>query len=213
MTEFAKLLAEVEATEAMVKAMPAPTDEDQRVAAAAKEGGAGADGAEPEAGGGDPEDEEDPEMMGKSFSVVMPDGQKVDAYDGTAMMKSFGVKVQAIGTILEKSVGLTQELIAKINERNDVIAGQGALIKALEAKVNAFGTQGRGRQGVVSVHEKLPPVAAQPTTRVTIGDLMVKADTLFKKGGLSSLEYTMVGTALNSGRSVSDELLQKLTNA
>jgi hypothetical protein len=210
MTEFAKLLEELNTSENLIKAMPAPTDEDAKVKAAAAEGGAGTDAPEPEPGAGDPAEEEDPEMMGKSFTVMI-DGKPVEVFDGSELVKSLVTKYEGLTGIVERVIGMNTSLVERVKHGDEMIAGQGALIKSLQGQVAAFGNTGTGRKAVLNLVDKTPAPAAAAETP-SYESVMAKAESLHGQGVFTGVDVSRTANYLRKGQPLPADLAQALAH-
>jgi len=212
MSDFEKLMGELqtlttEQTE-LAKALPADNGEDEKkIQAAAEEGGAGeggdgkgekpADGAD---GDGDP--------MAKSFELTLDDGTKVQAFDGSEMLKSLSERVEGLDSNLAKALGQTVELIK----------GQGELIKSLTERVAKLSGEGRGRKAVLSVVEKPAATANTDTMAKSIGAadgvtpevFFAKALNAQKEGRISGIDIAMAETCLNKGQAIPPSIVARV---
>jgi hypothetical protein len=198
MSNFDELKAALNATDDMVKALPAETDEDVRVKAAAAEGGAKTEVEEPAK-----TEVEEPDDMAKSFEVTLADGTKVQAMDGTEMMKALGGKIDALTGALTQSVGLTQTLIERIKHDEGLIAGYGSMVKSLQDEVKAIGNTGRGRVGAITVAEKLVVGAGGGAAKAPTGhEIMAKAMDLQSTGKIDARGVALIESSVNMGRGI-----------
>lgn len=209
MSKFDELLNELET---LAKAQPAEGDE--KIVAAAAEGGGqgegddeieGQDGAAAAGGqgGAAPADtpKDDGEPMGKSFRVTMPDGTEAEAVDGTAMLKALQNRIDTEGQTMAKSMEAAVSLLKAQAERIDVLT---------KAVANLAGT-GRGRKAVVSVADKPATTLAksEPTQGLSPEQFMVKALDAQKAGRLSGLEVATAEASLNRGQPVPADIIAK----
>jgi hypothetical protein len=216
-------------------------------------GNQGADGVDNAAGandegGGNPEDEDEDEEgagnkgekpLAKSFSLQLEDGTEVEAFDGTALIKSFTEQLAAAGERLQtvelhaqshseqvmKALGTAADLLAgqahAIKTANATIAAQGkaleetgALVKSLQERVETLANAGRGRASTVSMNEK---PAADGALVKSMGEPMSKQEILAKSlaamqtGKISGLEASGIETRVNLGLPVDPVLLAKIS--
>lgn len=208
MSQYEKLLEELET---MAKAMPGDdAADDEKIAAAAAEGNPDADGdgendvtgehAEP-----DGDEGEDGETMGKSFSLKLEDGTELDAIDGTELVKSLMGRVEKNEEAVMKSLGLAIDLLGK----------QGDMIKSLQAEVKKLAGEGRGRKAVVSVSEK--PAAGTTMAKsqgadegMSANEFMAKALSAQAAGRLTGLDVARAESALNKGLPVPQDVVNRV---
>lgn len=195
---FAELMAELAEVQALKKSM------------SSDDGDGAGDGA------GTGEDGKNPVFLGKSMTVTDENGNKVEAVDGTELVKSLIGRIDT----MEAEGAASQEDLAKslvmIKEalltQTDVIKSQGELIKSLQGQVATLQSGGRGRQSVVSIVEK-PETAlikSQGRDGVTRQEFMAKALDAQKQGRLTSLEVTTAETSLNKGVPIPDHIVRKV---
>jgi hypothetical protein len=208
MSAFDELLAELKAEESlMAKAQTLADDtegddDDENIAAMA-------DGDEDDDGIDDGEDEDtdldDEEPLGKSFGVTLPTGQKVEAYDGTALVKSLFAQQQATE---EK----TQELFGSVVSMLKAMRVQHAQeIKALRKSLEAIGEQGRGRKSKVTIHEPPRSAATAETNPAEIAStIMSKANSAFSANKITGRELNTIDVSLRKGIAPSQDLLNKI---
>ena len=189
---LANLLAEMTAhqEEELAKAAPLPDDpdgdeDDEAIQAAAEN--ANADNADQELGGEDEDGEQETEAgaaddkppMTKSFSFQMEDGEQVEAFDATELIKSMGADMAA----------LRDESVNVMTQAFTMIKSQAAEIARLKTQVSALGSTGRGRKTVVTVTEK-----------VAVGTL-AKSSNVEAPSGFSRDEFfAKAATAQRAGR-------------
>lgn len=225
MNDFDELLAELAP---LAKAMEAPEGDD-KVAAAAKEGGAQmpeADDEEAEEGkpGGKPDDKRegkadevgDDEFMGKSFPVTMADGSVQEAYDGTEMMKAMSVRLtdvtahaDELGAELDGTRGELTKALAASAGLLGIVKQQGALLKSLQADVARFGGGGAGRKASLTLHAKEAGPAA-PAAPPTGPSIMTKAMSAYDAGKLTGGDIARLESHLGRGNPVPDDIAERL---
>lgn len=191
--DFSALLDELDT---MSKAMTADGDKgDKKIKKAAKDGAAAGDGEvegedEDEVEG---EGEGDGEAFGKAFEVTLRDGTKVQAFDGTEMMKALHSENVALKGANDALNGSVTQLGAGLTQAVALIKGQGEMIKSLQETVGKLGGQGTGRRAIVNVHEKTAVGGgAGGDNKPTARDVMQKAQTLFSEGKMSGGDYARI---------------------
>lgn len=208
---FDKLLSELQALGAeqdtMSKALPADEGkDDEKIQAAAVDGGdEGAAAAEAGADGdGDGDDDADgDEPMGKSLgTVTLPNGEQVEATDGTELVKALMARVETtegqMQKALEGAIGL--------------IKGQHTLIKSLTEQVSKLANAGRGRKAVVTVNEKTTAAGSLSKSEpgMTGQEFMLKANSAFSAGKISGKELTVIDVCLRQSQPVDPTLISKV---
>lgn len=212
---FDKLLSDLaQATtdqETLAKALP--TDDgkdDQAIQAAAGEGGEGGDkgGEDAAVEGGDKDGKGE---MAKSFEVVLPNGEKAEAIDGTAMVKALNERMDTSeGQVLKALEGATT-----------LLKGQAEMIKSLSATVakqgemlKAIGGEGRGRKATLVLNEK---TGADGKTGVdgkgdgmTGDELMSKAMSAQRAGAIQAKDVSMLENYLNRGTTPPEQLVARI---
>jgi hypothetical protein len=217
---FQTLLAELDELNVLAKSDPVDAGgdkDDKTIAAAADEGagdkvagegdadaGAAGEGAE----GGEGEGEGD-ESLGKSFQFELANGEKVDAIDGTELIKSLTAQVGALTGRLDES---ESTLLTVLTTATDLIKSQGAAINDLNTKVAELGNSGRGRKAIVAVIAK--PEAdlakAEEPQGLTRNEFMLKAEAAFERGAMRGLDISMIETSFNKGLPVPENIRNRV---
>lgn len=213
MSKFDELLGELQT---LAKAQPAEDGDEKIVAAAAEGGGQGGsdeddddDVAAATAAGAAGADNgmaaDDGKPMAKAFEVTLADGTKVQAQDGTALVKALQERVDATETVMAKALETAVGLIK----------AQGDRIEALQGKVKALGNEGKGRKAVVSVVEK-PAVGGMAKSEqdgMKPEEFMAKALDAQKLGRLTGLQVSIAEANLNRGQPVPAEIIASVLKA
>ncbi len=212
MSAYAELLKELQGEhEALAKSVPAEGDGDDKIAAAAAEGGDGQggepDGDEGKAGVSDGDGDEGKAPMAKSFKVTTADGEEVDAVDATELIKSLSDKVETLGGKLTETEGA---LAKALTDTLELVKGQTKLIKSLTDRVGELASAGRGRKAVVSVQE--PMAKSQPAEPEGIkpGELLSKVLEAQKAGRIMARDVSAVETYLNRNAEVPAHLVKAI---
>lgn len=216
MSQYEKLLEELET---MAKAMPGDdAADDDKIAAAAANANPDADGdgendvtgddLNPEGLGDEGEGEgdgDDEETMGKSFALKLEDGTELEAIDGTELVKSLMARVESNEGTVMKALGTAVDLLGK----------QGNMIKSLQDEVKKLAGEGRGRKTVVSVSEK--PVAGATMAKsqgaadgLSANEFMAKALAAQASGRLTGLDVARAESALNKGLPVPQDVVNRV---
>lgn len=210
---FEKLMSELQSLESeqdnMLKALPAGEGEDERIQAAAEEGGM-LDEADPDLEReAEDEDEEEEEFLGKSLGLItLEDGSQVEGYDGTELVKSLMDQVDKLGSKQTKS---ERQMASALEKCVNLIRSQGDLIKSMQDRLERIGGEPRGRKSVVSVVEKPGTTMAKSEENgMDPKDFMLKAHSAFEAGKISGHELTTLDVALRMGAKVDTEIIQKV---
>jgi hypothetical protein len=162
------------------------------------------DGDEADGAGGEDDDDSDAdETFGKAFQVTLADGSRVEAYDGTALLKALHTRVAAA----EATRGQT---LAAMRAMRQALDRQSELIKSLAGQVKAIGRQGRGRKSVLDVHER-PGAVAEPGK--TPREILAKALAAQKAGRITGEDVAVAEGYVNSGREIPATLKQRIEAA
>lgn len=216
MSQYEKLLEELET---MAKAMPGDEGaDDDKIQAAAAAANPDADGdgendvtgddLNPEGLGDEGEGEgdgDDEETMGKSFALKLEDGTELEAIDGTELVKSLMARVESNEGTVMKALSTAVDLLGK----------QGNMIKSLQDEVKKLAGEGRGRKTVVSVSEK--PVAGATMAKsqgaadgLSANEFMAKALAAQASGRLTGLDVARAESALNKGLPVPQDVVNRV---
>lgn len=212
MSQFDKLMQELGTLqsdqEAMTKSLPADDGKDEeKIQAAAAEGGLG-DGGNADDKGGKPDGDADDKPMAKSFEVVLEDGSKVEAVDGTELVKS----------LTERLDGQESTMAKALDSMVGLIKGQNEMIKSLSDQVKKLSGEGRGRKAVVSITEKPTATAHTDTMAKSIGagdgvtadQFFAKALSAQKEGRISGGEIALAETLLNKGQEIPPSIVARV---
>ncbi len=204
MSEFDKLAQDLEL---LAKSQDEGKETDEKIANAA-----GVDEDEDKDGDGDTDGDTDgdaegeDEVLGKSYSMER-DGEKVRAYDATALIKSMTARMDGIESTdaenrehLGKSLGLIA----------DMLKSQTAEIASLKKSVSDLSGEGRGRKTVLTISEKTSTLAKSEDPQPTSGDLMAKCLTAQKAGSITALDVARANVAVENGLTVPGDILARL---
>lgn len=212
MSQFEKLMQELGTIqtdqETMTKALPAEDGKDEeKIQAAAADGGLGDGDADDEGGKGDGDaDDKGGKPMAKSFSFTLEDGTVVEAEDGTELVKSLHERV-------EKTEG---SMVKALETAVGLIKGQGELIKSLTARVEKLSGEGRGRKAVVSIAAK-PESTTETMAKslapegMTTEQFFAKAMDAQKAGRITATDISVAETYLNRGQPIPAHLVARVT--
>jgi len=192
--------AQAETDVVLAKALPAEADDkegDEKIAdSAATDGDSGKEAD------GDKDDGE--EAFGKSFGVTLEDGTKVDAYDGTAMMKSLFAEGEKTKAVIGAAFDLVKSLQSTVAKQTD-------MIKSLQVDVQRLGKTGAGRKAVLNINDKPAGTGtAEPKPGISSGELMTKCFAAQKAGRITSADISRVEAYLNRGLAPPDEVLARI---
>lgn len=183
-------------------------DTDANIEEAAEEAGAGGEGNQDQADA-DPDDEEG-ETFGKSFEVVLADGTRAQALDGTAMMKALHTENVALRAQQSELGQVVRSMGLLIKSMHGQQADSNKLIKSLSAQVSKLGNSGAGRKAVLHVQEKGNATPAAPAAP-NQNDIMAKAQSLLAQGKLTGGDVNRVFTHTSRGLGVPSEFAPLFT--
>lgn len=191
-------------------------DDEKKIAEAAEGGG----DAAAELPGGDVEDPDEdeaeesaePEKKGKPFGksfMAQIDGEEVEAFDATELIKSLSDQVEEInGQRASENASLTKAL----NTTHEILKSQGEEIAMLKSQINTLSNAGRGRKTVVSIAEKQTstPLAKSQSEGVSSGEFMAKCLAAQKSGRISAFDVGRANIALESGLAVPPDVVARM---
>ena len=208
MSKFDELLGELET---LAKAQPAGGDD--KIVAAAAEGGGQGEGemseeerAAAEAAAAEAAAAGEGGKMAKSFEVTLADGTKVQAQDGTELVKALQERLETNETVMAKALETAVALIKSQGER----------IEALSGKLAAIGGEGKGRKAVLTVVEKPAgtPMAKSTTEEgMKPEEFMAKALDAQKLGRITGIEVATAEAYLNRGQPVPANIIASVLKA
>jgi len=145
--------------------------------------------------------------FGKSFEFVDEKGEKHEAVDATALVKS----------LLERADRADDTLAKALTAMNGVVAKQGELIKSLTDQVKALSSQGRGRKAVVSIVEK-PDAGTLAKSQaseegMSTEQFFAKANAAFDAEKISGKDLNVISVCLRSNHPIEPALIQKVMSA
>lgn len=140
--------------------------------------------------------EAEPQAVAKSFT----DAAAAADATASALAKSLGVALDKAASA-EAALKAADARVAALEA---ALVEQGDVVKSLQAAVEKIGTQGVGRQSVVTLHER-PSTVAKAAPEQTIGDIFAKAIELNRAGKLSSMDVARINASANSGRGLPAE--------
>lgn len=211
MSQFEKLMGELgelaTSQEQLAKALPADDGkDDEKIQAAAEEGGTGEGGGE--GGDADAGKEGDDKPMAKSFTITLDDGTKVEAQDGAELVKALGERLDATEDNMVKALGGAMNLIKS----------QGDMIKSLGDQIKKLSGEGRGRRTVVSIAEKPAPQAEQMAKSLQVEGMthdqfFAKAFEAQKAGRINGTDIAIAESSLNRGAAIPEHIVRRVTAA
>lgn len=179
-------------------------------AAAGADDGAGAGAGE----GGEGEGEGDDFAKsfggdGNEFEFELADGSKVKAFNGEAMLKSFGEKMQTITAGAQE--GLSAAL-AVINKQNEVIEKQGLMLKSLQADVTRLANSGSGRKSITSLPNQSAetPLAKSLQGDASPAEMLAKCLSAQAAGKISAFDSSRANIAVEMGLPIPAEIVARL---
>lgn len=203
MSQYQKLLEELSGM-TMAKALPADDGNgDQKIQAAAEGGGDGDANVKKDGEG------EGDQPMAKSFEVTLADGTKVEAEDGTALVKSLVARIDTnesdTAKVMEVTVGL-------LKSANAAIAEQGTLIKSLQDKVAALSNEGKGRKTILSVIDKTGPteMTKSEPTGMQPTEFLAKSEAAWSANRITGQEFNTIDVSLRTGQPIDQGLIARV---
>lgn len=206
-TPFANLLGELETLQ---KSMSLDDDDkgegdegDQKIVDAA------------DANGDGKKDGDDDKSMTKSLTVTLADGTKMEAEDGTELVKSLIARIDASDEratetegVMAKALGVAVDLI---KSQAVQLAETNKLVKSLQTKVGELSNEGRGRKTTVSVHEpKSTTMTKSEPEGIDGKEFMAKAMDKMSAGKLSGLDISTAEACLNRGQPVPEHIVARV---
>lgn len=182
MTDYEKLQSELDSI--LAKAQPVEGDDDKMIAAAA-----GDEQGHEE----DEEGEEGEKDILKSFAVTLENGERVEAYDATAMLKAMH------GQASRQADTITQ-LQRRLAGADAVIQKMPTLLKAMQEQLAAQGEMLKALRGEPAGRRTVTQAAAPPApTKMARGELMAKALGAQRAGRLSMGDVAVIEARVNAG--------------
>lgn len=189
-SEFEKLIGEIGDIH---KALPTDGDtkaDDEKIEAAAGDADGDVDGDADGAGDG-----KDGEVT-KSFEVTLANGEKAEAFDATAILKSLSDRVETTES----------GFVTAMRQMLDVV-------KSLQGQVTKLSSAGKGRKAVLTVHEKTTTagdVNKSEDNTMSADEFMGKALVAQKEGRVSGTEIAIAEANLNRGQQVPVQIVKKV---
>lgn len=218
---FEKLLKDIQTLDAeqetMTKALPAGDGKDDtNIQAAAEEGGdmeGKEDGDEDGEGSDGANGDEQP--LGKSLgTVTLENGEKVDAVDGTEMMKSLMADMALLKTA---NVTRDEQVMKALEGAVGLVKSQATMLKSLQAQVAKLGGEGRGRKTVVSIAEKRAVTGSNEgggqEQGMTADTFMAKSHEAWSAGRITGKDLTVIDVSLRQNIAIDQGLLSKVMMA
>lgn len=214
MSKFQELVGELEGeVNALAKALPADDgDGDEKIAAAAAEGGSQGGHVEPDGDEPKKEGEGDDAPMAKSFEVTLADGSKASALDATDLIKSMQTEIQGLGAKLAEQDTLAKSMESLVG----LVKTQNTMIKSLSDRVQSLAGEGRGRKSIVTIQEKPAAgteLAKSEPTGVKPEEFMAKAMAAYDGGKLTGVQLTAIDVSLRNGAPIDPALIRTVIGA
>lgn len=190
-TEYDKLVSELD--DILAKAQPVEDGDDEKIAAAAGED-------ENDKNDGD-HDEDD---ILKSFAVTLENGETVEAYDATALLKAMhsqarrqGETIAQLETRLAGADAVIQKVPTLLKAMQEQLATQADMLKALRE-------QPGGRKAVTQA-------SGATADKMSRGDVMAKALGAQRAGRLSMGDVAAIEARINNGLELAPHHLTALS--
>lgn len=225
---FASLLGDLQALQSgreqeLAKSLTADgVDDDKKVAAAALEGGAtlpeGGDAVPPGDAGVPPGTPATPGAPGASeeeegeFSKSFFDGNgnPVELFDATEMLKSLGARLEATESGASQALGVAVDLL---KSQDAVLRTQGQMLKSLNTRLDQLAAQGRGRVATVSVNDRPAPTVlakSEAPAGVSPQEFLAKALDAQVQGRLSGRDVSIAEGYLLKGMAVPADIVNRV---
>lgn len=206
MSAYQTLLEELAAEERVLAKAMRGDDDDANIAALAD--GDQDDDKVPDADDdetGYDDDEDAP--MAKSLTLTLPNGQRVEAYDGTALVKSLQAEVAQLqrdnGEVMAQMGSLIKSLVGTVKEQRQEI-------KTLAKSLHQLSAQGTGRRAKLTIHDRGTEPSGEPDPADVRDQVMAKAMSAFDAGKITGLELNTVDVALRRGQVPDHSILAKI---
>lgn len=185
MSNYAKLLAELQASDAeLTKALP-PAQPATVVTKVDRPDG------DADAGAMD-------ELLQKAITVTTADGEQCAAFDVEVFLKAFNDQFSALRSestdAIEASLNLAKSMQGQLKAAAD-------MIKSLTERVEALGDRGTGRRSTLNVHEKQVVGAGDDAAdeNVSPNEFLQKAESAMTAGRISSADLRSIEARLLRG--------------
>lgn len=215
MSDFEKVLNELNELNLLAKSKAPDADDekdDERIKAAA-DGDADDDGEPDSDDYGDDfdDDHEEPDgdekPMKKSLKAWLEDGSEIEAFDGTAMMKSLQDSFDAYRNDTQAQLQQAAQAVAASTE---LLKSLHSEMREMRAQLAELGGQGRGRKSTLNVHEK-PAMVPETQAAPTKSEVMAKAMSSLNAGRITGFDVARIEGYINGGRSIPADLLAKIS--
>jgi hypothetical protein len=198
---FETLLGELDI---LTKALPAAdVADDKKIQAAADGNGDADDENKDDQDGGAP--------MTKSLTVTLPNGETIEAEDGTELVKSLMDQVGKQEDMMVKAMG---GVVSLVKHQGEQLKAQGDLIKSLQDTVTRLSGQGAGRKSIVDVHQQVTELTksfgGQQEKGINPVEIMAKSNAAFSAGKISGQELNTIDVSLRMGAAIEPSLLAKV---
>lgn len=213
MSEFDKLMEELDTLQKSYGADEGEGEDDKNIAAAASDGDEDPDNDDDDDDDDDKQGDKDDdfEPMEKSFKFELDNGETVEAIDATKLVKGLQKRLADAEARLTKSFQDNESAGIKVSGKIlDLLKSQAAEIASLKDKVASFGNEGRGRKAVLTVHDGGLAAPTQKTLESAKTELLAKASAAFDQGRITGRELTETDVALRRNEVPSQEILAKL---
>lgn len=205
MADYDALLRELDDT--ILKAASVDMDDEKIEQAAAGADPTGEAAAKKKAAAERAAADGDVPMFAKSFNVTLEDGQELEAWDGTELVKSMQTviaghetTIKRLATDLAGANAAVSQVLPMLKSLAETVGKQGEHIRTLREAPG-------GRASVL----KAP--AAAPAGPLNRGELLAKALEASAAGRITGLEAASVETALNRGQAPHPSVLQRINAA
>lgn len=141
------------------------------------------------------EDEEQGDLFSKAMEVTLPSGERVEAYDGTLLVKALGNQVAESREAMQSSLDKVQQALVKTTKLLKSLVGDN---EALRSQVEILAASGRGRRSSLSIHDK-PAASIQAPAVQSRKEILAKALVAQQAGKISGYDVATAEETLNKG--------------
>jgi hypothetical protein len=198
MSEFSELLDELNALESSGESLRKSLsgDDDDRIKNLDKHG----EDDDEDDYDYDDDDGDDDEVLGKSFGVTLEDGSEVEAYDGTALLKSMAAKLDVHDRNSQQVAEAMGAISSLIKSQQDSMGALTKRVVTLTKALNTMANKGAGRRSTINVHEKLSALDGSAVNEsLDAGSLMTKANSAFDQGKITGSDLNTLSVQVRRG--------------
>lgn len=156
--------------------------------------------------------DDDDELFGKSFDVRTDDGARMQAYDGTELVKSLIDQQQIadgqIRAVARQSQLLTKALVTAIKAKDAELETLREDVSTMRKALLNLAGKGKGRKTAVTIHDRSEPRVQEQAA--TPEEILSKANAAAEAGRITWREYAGVDTSLRMRQPIDQRVLSRL---